>query len=57
MPCADWANDAVDGADGVDSLHDVAGDPGEQRENQKVTSKKLKQTIAFPVSLVAHCCC
>ena len=37
----------------VDDLHDVAGDPSEQRENQKVTNKKLKQIIAFPESLVA----
>ena len=49
---------SVDGAnDAVDGLHDVAGDPGEQRENQKVTSKKHKQIIAFPESLVACCSC
>ncbi len=37
---------SVDGAnDAVADLHDVAGDPGEQRENQKVTSKKHKKIV------------
>ncbi len=32
----------------VDSLQDVAGDPGEQRENQKVTSIMHKQKYCLP---------